>query len=52
MDFILFGDTTLRVIWWLLLGVLLSGNAVMGSFDLGISALLRFVAKTDADAGW
>ena len=30
---------TLRVIWWLLLGVLLIGFAVMDGFDLGVAAL-------------
>ncbi|WP_115553908.1 cytochrome d ubiquinol oxidase subunit II [Xanthomonas arboricola] len=49
MDFILLDYTTLRVIWWLLLGVLLSGYAVMGGFDLGVGALLPFVAKNDAE---
>lgn len=47
MDFILLDYTTLRVIWWLLLGVLLIGFAVMDGFDLGVGALLPFVAKTD-----
>ncbi|WOB24657.1 MULTISPECIES: cytochrome d ubiquinol oxidase subunit II [Xanthomonas] len=49
MDFILLDYTSLRVIWWLLLGVLLSGYAVMGGFDLGVGALLPFVAKNDAE---
>ena len=40
---------TLRVIWWLLLGVLLIGFAVMDGFDLGTQALLPFVAKTDLE---
>ena len=31
----------LRVIWWLLLGILLTGFAVMDGFDLGAAALLR-----------
>ncbi|WP_018633287.1 cytochrome d ubiquinol oxidase subunit II [Neomegalonema perideroedes] len=39
----------LRVIWWLLLGVLLVGFAVMDGFDLGAQALLPFVAKTDLE---
>jgi cytochrome d ubiquinol oxidase subunit II len=39
----------LRVIWWLLLGVLLIGFAVMGGFDLGTAMLLPFVAKSDAE---
>lgn len=39
----------LRLIWWLLLGVLLIGFAVMDGFDLGAQALLPFVAKTDLE---
>ena len=38
---------TLRLIWWALLGALLMGFAVMGGRDLGIGALLPFVARTD-----
>ena len=49
MEFILLDYTTLRVIWWLLLGVLLIGFAVMDGFDLGVGALLPFVAKTDEE---
>lgn len=40
---------TLRVIWWLLLGVLLIAFAVMDGFDLGTASLLPFVAKTDVE---
>lgn len=40
---------TLRVIWWLLLGILLVGFAVMDGFDLGTGTLLPFVAKTDIE---
>ncbi|MHA6298201.1 cytochrome d ubiquinol oxidase subunit II [Devosia sp. CAU 1758] len=40
---------TLRLIWWLLLGVLLIGFAIMGGRDLGVGALLPFVARTDAE---
>ena len=39
----------LRVIWWLLLGVLLVGFAVTDGFDLGVGALLPFVARTDVE---
>lgn len=39
----------LRVIWWLLLGVLLVGFAVTDGFDLGTAILLPFVAKTDIE---
>lgn len=38
---------TLRIIWWLLLGVLLIGFAIMDGFDLGAAICLPFVAKTD-----
>ena len=38
---------TLRVIWWVLLGVLLIGFAVMDGFDLGSGILLPFVARSD-----
>ncbi|MCJ9712585.1 cytochrome d ubiquinol oxidase subunit II, partial [Bordetella hinzii] len=40
---------TLRVIWWVLLGALLIGFAVMDGFDLGVAALLPVVARTDAE---
>jgi len=40
---------TLRVIWWLLLGVLLIGFAMMDGFDLGTGTLLPFVARTDIE---
>lgn len=40
---------TLRVTWWILLGVLLIGFAVMDGFDMGVGTLLPFVAKTDIE---
>ncbi|MBX4925308.1 cytochrome d ubiquinol oxidase subunit II [Rhizobium binae] len=40
---------TLRVIWWLLLGVLLIAFAATGGFDLGVGTLLPFVARTDTE---
>lgn len=39
----------LRETWWLLMGVLLIGFAVMDGFDLGTAGLLPFIAKTDED---
>ncbi|ASI67877.1 cytochrome d ubiquinol oxidase subunit II [Diaphorobacter nitroreducens] len=39
----------LRVIWWLLLGVLLVGFAVTDGFDLGVGSLLPFVARNDVE---
>ena len=40
---------TLRLVWWLLLGILLIGFAVMGGRDLGVGALLPFAARTDEE---
>ena len=39
----------LRLIWWALLGILLTGFAVMDGFDLGTAILLPFVARTDIE---
>jgi len=38
---------TLRVIWWLLLGALLIGFTLFDGYDLGVGALLPFVARQD-----
>ena len=40
---------TLRLVWWLLLGVLLIGFAIMGGRDLGVGALLPFAARSDEE---
>lgn len=40
---------TLRLIWWGLMGVLLIGFALTDGFDLGVGALLPFVARTDEE---
>lgn len=40
---------TLRVIWWVLLGVLLIGFAVMDGFDLGVAMWLPWLTKSDLD---
>jgi cytochrome d ubiquinol oxidase subunit II len=39
----------LRLIWWLFLGVLLIGFAIMDGFDLGVATLLPFVARSDVE---
>ena len=38
-----------QVIWWLLLGVLLIGLAVMVGMDMGVGTILRYVGRTDAE---
>ncbi|PZU10718.1 cytochrome d ubiquinol oxidase subunit II [Sphingomonas sp.] len=39
----------LRLIWWALLGILLIGFALTDGFDLGVAALLPFVAREDRE---
>ncbi|MCG7360527.1 cytochrome d ubiquinol oxidase subunit II [Roseomonas sp. ACRSG] len=41
--------STLRILWWGLLGVLLIGFAVTDGFDLGVGALLPFAARNDME---
>jgi cytochrome d ubiquinol oxidase subunit II len=43
----MFDYETLRVIWWLLMGIVLIGFAVMDGFDLGAGAFVRVLAKDD-----
>ena len=37
----------LKVIWWLFIGVLLTGFAVMDGHDMGVGSLLPFLGKDD-----
>jgi cytochrome d ubiquinol oxidase subunit II len=39
----------LKLIWWLFIGVLLIGFAVMDGFDMGVAAWLPFLGKTDEE---
>ncbi len=39
----------LRLIWWVLLGVLLIGLAIMDGFDFGVATLLPIIAKNDVE---
>ena len=43
----MFDYATLRVIWWLLMGIVLIGFAVMDGFDLGAAAFVRILAHDD-----
>ena len=38
---------TLKIIWWLLIGVLLIGFALTDGFDMGVGALLPFIGRND-----
>jgi cytochrome d ubiquinol oxidase subunit II len=40
---------TLRILWWALMGVLLIGFSLTDGFDLGVAALLPFVARNDGE---
>ncbi len=40
---------TLKVIWWVLIGVLLIGFSLTDGFDMGAAVLLPFIGKTDAE---
>lgn len=39
----------LRVIWWLLIGILFMGFAVTDGFDLGVATLFPFVARNESE---
>lgn len=39
----------LQCIWWLLLGVLLIGLAVMVGMDMGVGTILRYVGRNDVE---
>lgn len=40
---------TLKLVWWLLVGALLVGFAIMDGHDMGVGTLLPFVAKNDLE---
>ena len=40
---------TLKIIWWLLVGILLVGFAVMDGHDMGVGTLLPFVGRSDIE---
>ena len=45
----IFEYETLKLIWWLFIGLLLIGFAVMDGFDMGVGMLLPFLGKTDEE---
>ena len=44
-----FDYATLKLIWWVFMGVLLVGFAILDGFDLGVGALLRFIGRSDEE---
>ena len=45
----MFDYETLKLIWWLLVGVLLLGFAIMDGHDMGVGTLLPFVGRNDTE---
>lgn len=45
----MFDYEILKLVWWVLIGVLLIGFALTDGFDMGAMALMPFVGKTDGE---
>jgi len=45
----IFDYETLKMLWWLIIGVLLIGFAITDGMDMGVAMLLRLVGKTDLE---
>jgi cytochrome d ubiquinol oxidase subunit II len=43
----MFDYETLKMLWWLLIGILLIGFVITDGFDMGVGALLPIIGKTD-----
>ena len=44
-----FDYDTLKVIWWVVVGILLVGFAILDGWDLGVGILLPYVGRTDEE---
>jgi cytochrome bd ubiquinol oxidase subunit II len=49
MEMTMLDYDSLRLMWWLILGVLLIGFAIMDGFDLGVGAIFRLIGRTDEE---
>ena len=45
----LFDYETLKLIWWLIIGILLIGFAIADGMDMGVGTLLLFLGETDEE---
>lgn len=45
----MFDYETLKLIWWLLVGILMIGFAITDGMDMGVGGLLPFVGKNDSE---
>ena len=43
----MFDYETLKLLWWLLIGILLIGFVITDGFDMGVGTLLPVIGKTD-----
>ncbi|MEJ2361293.1 MAG: cytochrome d ubiquinol oxidase subunit II [Gammaproteobacteria bacterium] len=39
----------LKILWWILLGILFMGLAIMVGMDMGVGTILRYVGRTDTE---
>lgn len=44
-----FDYATLKVIWWVVVGILLVGFAILDGWDMGVGMLLPYVGRTDEE---
>lgn len=45
----MFDYETLKMLWWLLIGILLIGFVITDGFDMGVGALVPIIGKTDEE---
>ena len=45
----LFDYQLLKLVWWLIVGILLIGFAIMDGHDIGVCTLLPFVGRSDIE---
>ncbi|KPH93675.1 cytochrome d ubiquinol oxidase subunit 2 [Pseudoalteromonas porphyrae] len=45
----IFDYETLKLLWWVIIGVLFIGFAITDGMDMGVAILLRLVGKTDSE---
>ena len=45
----IFDYETLKLLWWVIIGVLLIGFAITDGMDMGVAMLIKLVGKTDSE---
>ena len=49
MENVMIEYATLKLAWWLIVGILMVGYAIMDGYDLGVAGLLTVIGKRDVD---